>query len=248
MSDKEANGSSTDESAAKADAAAAKAKADAAAAAKARKAAEEAAKPPWERDAKAPEPSDAAADPLVAALRSAHGEAIVSAVLTGEDLTIEVGLVRVRDVCTELKDAHGFHLLVDICGADYPDREEARFEVVYHLYSVDQNRRVRLKVRVPEDAEVPSVTSVWRGANWCEREIYDMYGVGFADHPDMTRILMWEGFHGHPLRKDFPVEGVDTGAAIYPEYYRDESGPVASDGTGWKPAKAPESQPETEPS
>jgi NADH-quinone oxidoreductase subunit C len=78
---------------------------------------------------------------------------------------------------------------------------------------------------------------VWRGANWPEREAFDMYGIRFADHPDMTRILMWEGFHGHPLRKDFPVEGIDTGSAIYPEYYEESAGPVAGTGTGWKPPR-----------
>ena len=87
---------------------------------------------------------------------------------------------------------------------------------------------------------------VWKGANWAEREIYDMYGVRFSEHPDMSRILMWEGFNGYPLRKDFPVEGVDTGAAIYPEYYGDDAGPVAGTGTGWKPPEPPEEEPAPE--
>ena len=88
--------------------------------------------------------------------------------------------------------------------------------------------------------EVPTVTGVWRGANWCEREAYDMYGIRFTGHPDMTRILLWEGFNGYPLRKDFPIEGIDTGAAIYPEYYQEEAGPVIGTGTGWKPPEPPE--------
>jgi NADH:ubiquinone oxidoreductase subunit C len=78
------------------------------------------------------------------------------------------------------------------------------------------------------------VIPVWEGANWTEREIYDMFGVRFTDHPDMTRILLWEGFNGHPLRKEFPVEGIDTGAAIYPEYYDEQAGPEAGSGTGWQ--------------
>ena len=86
---------------------------------------------------------------------------------------------------------------------------------------------------------MPTVCGVWRAANWSEREVYDMYGVTFSGHPDMTRILLWEGFNGFPLRKDFPVEGIDTGAAIYPEYYEEKAGPVAGTGTGWKPAKPP---------
>ena len=222
----------------------AKAKAEAVAAAKAKKAAEEAAKPPWERDAKAPEPADAADDPLVSELRSVHADAVESAVLVGDELTIEVSRDAVREVCAGLRNAHDYELLVDICGADYPKRENERFEVVYHLYSLQSNRRVRLRVRVPEGEEVPSVISVWRGAGWCEREIYDMFGIVFSDHPDMTRILTWDGFNGHPLRKDFPVEGVDSGAAIYPEHYEDDAGPSAGKGTGWK---LPEPEPEPEP-
>jgi NADH-quinone oxidoreductase subunit C len=131
---------------------------------------------------------------------------------------------------------------VDICGADYPKREP-RFDVVYHAYSFEANRRVRLRVTTDEATPVPSVTAVWRAANWSEREVYDMYGVRFAEHPDMTRILLWEGFNGYPLRKDFPVEGLDTGSAIYPEYYDETAGPVAGTGTGWKPAKPPEEKP-----
>jgi NADH/F420H2 dehydrogenase subunit C len=127
---------------------------------------------------------------------------------------------------------------VDVCGADYPKREP-RFDVVYHAYSFEANRRVRLRVKTDEATPVPTVCRVWRTANWSEREVYDMYGVRFSDHPDMTRILLWEGFNGYPLRKDFPVEGIDTGSAIYPEYYGEAAGPVAGTGTGWKPAKPP---------
>lgn len=246
MSDEERKESSAaDEAAAKVEAEAkAKAKAEALAAAKAKKAAEEAAKPVWERDPKAPETVDAAADSLVVELREKHGDGITSAVLVGEDLTIHVERSAIRDVCASLGQERGYRLLVDICGADYPKREDERFEVVYHVYSIEENRRVRLRVRVPEGEEVPSVISVWRGASWCEREIYDMYGVVFSDHPDMTRILTWDGFNGHPLRKDFPVEGIDSGAAIYPERYEDEAGPITGTGTGWK---APKPEPEPEP-
>jgi NADH-quinone oxidoreductase subunit C len=91
-----------------------------------------------------------------------------------------------------------------------------------------------------DETPVPSVVPIWRGANWPEREVFDMYGLRFADHSDMTRILMWEGFNGHPLRKDFPIEGIDTGAAIYPEYYEESAGPVVGTGTGWKPPQEDE--------
>lgn len=245
MSGEERQDQSADETAEAAAEAKAKAKAEALAAARAKKAAEEAAKPPWERDPKPPETKDAASDPLIIALRSVHGEAVSSAVLTGEDLSLEVERSGLREVCDSLRHEHGFGLLVDICGADYPQREEERFEVVYHLYSLETNRRVRLKVRVPEGEVVPSVISAWRGADWCEREIFDMFGIVFSDHPDMTRILTWEGFNGHPLRKDFPVEGIDTGAAIYPERYEVDAGPIAGTGTGWKLPK-PESEDELE--
>jgi NADH-quinone oxidoreductase subunit C len=191
-------------------------------------------KPAWEKDPVAPEWQDAGDDPLASALREELGEAVESARRFAGDLTLEVRRDAVARVAASLKGKHGFMYLVDVCGADYPQREP-RFDVVYHLYSAAANRRVRLKVKTDEATPVPSLTAVFRAANWSEREVYDMYGVRFAGHPDMTRILLWEGFNGHPLRKDFPVEGIDTGSAIYPEYYQEGSGPVAGTGTGWKP-------------
>ncbi len=220
--------------------AAAEAKAQAAAEAKAKRAAEEAAKPIWERDAVPPSSADASGDEFVRALSAAHEGAIEKATQCGNELTLEVGRDRIAELCSTLKDQHEYRLLVDICGVDYPDREGARFEVVYHVYSIDKNHRLRLKVRVGDGEEVPTVTGVWRGADWCEREAYDMYGIRFEGHPDMTRILLWEGFNGYPLRKDFPIEGIDTGAAIYPEYYEEEAGPVTGTGTGWTPPEPPE--------
>ena len=99
-----------------------------------------------------------------------------------------------------------FEQLIDICGADYPDREP-RFEVVYHLLSVSRNQRVRIKVRVGESDVVPSVTGLYSAAGWFERETWDLYGIYFAEHPDLRRILTDYGFEGHPLRKDFPLTG-----------------------------------------
>ena len=186
-------------------------------------------------------------DPLVDSLRHKHGEAVVSARTFAGDLTLEIRRDDIREVCTTLKEELGYLLPVDICGVDHPDREEGRFEVVYHLYNFETNRRIRLKTSTDEGTPVPSVVPVWRGANWPEREAYDMYGIRFAGHPDMTRILLWEGFNGYPLRKDFPVEGIDTGSAIYPEYYEEEAGPIAGTGTGWKTPTPPEPEPEPEP-
>ena len=99
-----------------------------------------------------------------------------------------------------------FKLLVDICGVDFPDRP-ARFEVVYNLLSLKHNRRLRVKVAAGEDQPVPSIAGVFSTAGWFEREAWDLYGIYFADHPDLRRILTDYGFEGHPLRKDFPLTG-----------------------------------------
>ena len=99
-----------------------------------------------------------------------------------------------------------FFAFIDISGVDYPEREK-RFEVVYHLLSPRQNQRIRVKVATDEDTPVPSVVEVFPAADWYEREIYDLYGVFFTDHPDLRRILTDYGFEGHPLRKDFPLTG-----------------------------------------
>ena len=196
-------------------------------------------KPVWEKDPVAPEWQDGASDPLTTALKDEFGDAIQSARSFAGDLTFQVRLDAIAQVAVSLKERHKFTYLIDICGADYPKREP-RFDVVYHLHSFETNRRIRLKVSTDEATPVPTVCPVWRVANWCEREAYDMFGIRFDGHPDLTRILLWEGFNGYPLRKDFPVEGIDTGSAIYPEYYQETAGPVAGTGTGWKPAKPPE--------
>lgn len=99
-----------------------------------------------------------------------------------------------------------FVSMIDICGVDYPGNEN-RFEVVYHLLSPKKNTRVRVKLSVDEETPVPSATSVYPGADWFEREAYDMYGILFTGHPDLRRILTDYGFDGHPLRKDFPLTG-----------------------------------------
>jgi len=115
------------------------------------------------------------------------------------------GIVR---LLTFLRDDSNclFKLLVDICGVDYPDRAE-RFEVVYNLLSLKHNQRIRVKLTTVADRPVPSVAAVFRVAGWFEREVWDLFGVFFADHPDLRRILTDYGFEGHPLRKDFPLTG-----------------------------------------
>jgi NADH-quinone oxidoreductase subunit C len=99
-----------------------------------------------------------------------------------------------------------FHSFIDICGVDYPERAQ-RFEVVYHLLSPRQNMRLRIRVKTDADTPVPSVVEIFPGADWFEREAYDMYGILFTGHPDLRRLLTDYGFEGHPLRKDFPLTG-----------------------------------------
>jgi len=99
-----------------------------------------------------------------------------------------------------------FKLLIDVCGVDYPEREQ-RFEVVYNLLSLKQNHRIRVKLSTGEGQPVPSVTGVFTSAGWYEREAWDLYGIFFSGHPDLRRLLTDYGFEGHPLRKDFPLSG-----------------------------------------
>ncbi|RWM00903.1 MAG: NADH-quinone oxidoreductase subunit C [Mesorhizobium sp.] len=133
---------------------------------------------------------------------------IGEAVLAYGELTVPVEPGNLVEVATFLRDDPRcqFISIIDICGADYPSRAK-RFDVVYHLLSPKQNVRVRLKVQADEETLVPSLTAVYPGADWYERETYDLYGVLFSDHPDLRRILTDYGFDGHPLRKDFPLTG-----------------------------------------
>jgi len=140
-----------------------------------------------------------------AILKDAKGLITASDVLFGE-LTLTGPASRVVEALAVLRDKHGFRQLIDVCGADYPERDQ-RFDVVYHLLSMTKNQRVRLKVQTDEDTAIPSAVSVFPNADWYEREVFDMYGVFFEGHPDLRRILTDYGFHGHPLRKDFPMTG-----------------------------------------
>ncbi|KAI8903847.1 hypothetical protein EDD86DRAFT_214470 [Gorgonomyces haynaldii] len=125
-----------------------------------------------------------------------------------DELTLYVAPTAVIPVTTFLKhhSATLMEQVTDICGADYPTREN-RFEVVYHFLSVKYNQRLRLKTYCNETTPVPSLTGLYKGANWFEREAWDMYGIFFTGHPDLRRILTDYGFEGHPLRKDFPLTG-----------------------------------------
>jgi NADH-quinone oxidoreductase subunit C len=144
---------------------------------------------------------------------AAHiGQALAADVLSAEvvrqELVLSVQRASIVKVIAFLRDDPKcqFNQLLDICGVDFPERED-RFDVVYHLLSMNRNERIRIKVTAGEETPVPSVTEIYPCADWFEREVWDMYGVFFSDHPDLRRILTDYGFDGHPQRKDFPLTG-----------------------------------------
>ncbi|RYE07951.1 MAG: NADH-quinone oxidoreductase subunit C [Hyphomicrobiales bacterium] len=134
------------------------------------------------------------------------GDRLIERGIAYGELTLWLHRETVADAVQLLRDAEGFISIIDVCGVDFPERDE-RFEVVYHLLSPTLNQRIRLKVRTDDEALVPSITPLFPGAQWFEREAYDLYGIQFVNHPDLRRILTDYGFDGHPLRKDFPTTG-----------------------------------------
>jgi NADH-quinone oxidoreductase subunit C len=168
-------------------------------------------------------------DPLVARACERAGDAVISAKEFVGEISLTIDRARIVEVAKAFRD-DGFNYLVDLSGVDYseyPNWTGDRFGVSYTLYSFSKNNRVRLKVTTDENTPIPSVTSVWKTANWHERETFDMFGIIFEGHPNLERILMWDEFNGHPLRKDFPIRGIDTGARIYPEVFPEGGGPRA---------------------
>jgi NADH-quinone oxidoreductase subunit C len=151
---------------------------------------------------------EAALGELRGLLEAQLGDDLLEAMQAYGELSITVPATALPRVLKWLRDdpATMFKELVDVCGVDYPDREQ-RFDVVYHLLSMHHNQRLRVRVLTDEATPVPSVTGIFRSAGWFEREAWDMYGIMFADHPDLRRILTDYGFEGHPLRKDFPLTG-----------------------------------------
>src|SRR5438105_8264189 len=158
-----------------------------------------------------PKPSDASDHPLVKKLKAKVAEAVLEASEFLGQLSIRIGPARIVEVCDALKrdTQTPFNYLSDLTCVHYPDNREAPFEVVYNLYSISKNERVRLKVNT-NDEGVESVTSVWPVADWLEREVYDLFGVVFHNHPDLRRILLPPDWDGHPLRKDYPLEFVEN--------------------------------------
>ena len=148
-------------------------------------------------------------DEVVTTIKEKFPQAVEETVRFRDEHTIRVKREHLLEVSRFLKEdpATKFNFLSDLCGVDYMGREP-RFEVVYHLYSMKHKHRLRMKVSLSEsDLSIPSVVSIWKTANWHERECFDLLGITFSDHPHLTRILTPEGFTDHPLRKDFPLRG-----------------------------------------
>jgi NADH-quinone oxidoreductase subunit C len=145
---------------------------------------------------------------LGAYIAATRGDDVVEWHVAVGELTVTVAAAEILPFVTFLRDDPrlAFINLTDVCGVDWPAREK-RFDVVYHFLSPRQNTRIRVKVMTDEATPVPSITPVFPGADWFEREAYDFYGVVFTGHPDLRRILTDYGFEGHPLRKDFPLTG-----------------------------------------
>ena len=145
---------------------------------------------------------------LGAYIATARGAAVGEWHVATHELTVTIPADEIVSFVTFIRDDPrlGFINLTDVCGVDWPAREK-RFDVVYHFLSPRRNLRIRVKVMTGEDMPVPSITPVFPGANWFEREAYDFYGIVFTGHPDLRRILTDYGFDGHPLRKDFPLTG-----------------------------------------
>lgn len=152
--------------------------------------------------------SDEALKDLGEHIVSNIGDGVVDFNVAYNELTLNAHRDHIVKILGFLRDdtACKFIQLSDVCGVDYPDRQ-LRFDVVYHLLSMKHNQRIRVKVQTDEEMTVPSVVGVFPSANWYERETWDMYGIMFAGHPDLRRLLSDYGFQGHPLRKDFPLTG-----------------------------------------
>src|SRR5262245_41883844 len=153
-------------------------------------------------------PRTASDEGVIDAAKGALGDAILAVKDHVGEITLTVKREEIANVLKKLRDTSGleYQQLMEIAGVDYPDRAE-RFEIVYQLLSLTKNRRLRVKVSTDGATPVPSVTGLWPVAGWLEREVFDMYGVGFAGNPDLRRILTDYGFEGYPQRKDFPLTG-----------------------------------------
>ena len=166
-------------------------------------------KPPVKKKDEGPKPTDAANHPLVKKLKAQFGDAVGDATEFIGQLSVNVDGARIVEICDYLKSDHemGFDYLSDLTCVHWP-RTPAPFEMVYNLFSISANERVRLKARVKDS--VDSVTGIWPSANWLEREVFDVFGVRFNNHPDLRRLLLPPDWQGYPLRKDYPLEFIEN--------------------------------------
>jgi NADH-quinone oxidoreductase subunit C len=169
-------------------------------------------KAPVKKKEEGPKPVDASNHTLVKKLKAHFDGAVGEALEFVGQISIRIEPARIVDVCNFLRDdpETSFNYLSDLTCVHYPMRQETPLEVVYNLYSIGRNERVRLKVSITETSGVDSVTAVWPTANWMEREVYDLFGVNFKNHPDLRRILLPPDWEGHPLRKDYPLEFIEN--------------------------------------
>jgi len=168
-------------------------------------------KPPVKKKEEGPKPTDASNHPLVKKLKEKFSDSVVEASEFLGQLSICIDRERIVEVCEALKNdpETPFNYLSDLTCVNYPDNRAAPFQVVYNLYSIPKNERVRLNVDTNGEG-VESVTGVWPAADWPEREVFDLFGVVFRNHPDLRRILLPPDWEGHPLRKDYPLEFIEN--------------------------------------
>ena len=160
---------------------------------------------------------------IVTLIKTNFPEAVIDSSIFRNELTLTIKKESITKIARFLKENRelGFDFLSDLCGVDRVETDGV-FEVVYHLYSIYKNHRLRLKVSIPSnEPRISTVTDVWKTANWHEREAYDMFGIKFDDHPDLRKILTPDDFEGHPLRKDYPVDGRQP--ATLREIYRKDN-------------------------
>jgi NADH-quinone oxidoreductase subunit C len=169
-------------------------------------------RPPVKKKDPEPTPVDASGHELVQRLRQEFGDAVIEAKQFLGQLSLLIQDSQIVEVCRFLRvlEPLRFNYLSDLTCVHRPDQVETPFQVVYNLYSIPANERVRLKVNLPEGGTVDSVTGVWPSANWLEREVYDLFGIIFNNHPDLRRILLPADWQGHPLRKDYPLTFVEN--------------------------------------
>ena len=169
-------------------------------------------KAPVKKKEEGPKPSDASGNKFVQKLKARFDGAVLEAVEFIGQVSIRIAQGRIVEVCNFLRDEADakFNYLSDLTCVHYPMRADAPLEIVYNLYSITRNERVRLKVSLAEGESVDSVTEVWPTANWMEREVYDLFGVTFKNHPDLRRILLPPDWEGHPFRKDYALEFIEN--------------------------------------